>query len=54
MNDYVVSFMREHPGLVEGYCYLNPRNTNSLSELRRRIEDDGHVRHQAVGVRILR
>ena len=48
LNDYVVSFMREHPGLVEGYCYLNPRNANSLSELRRRIPHRGKSRLQEI------
>ena len=41
LNDCTAAFMREHPGQIEGYCYLNPRHKSSGDELRRRVEDDG-------------
>lgn len=41
LNDMTRDFMKEQPGRIEGYCYLNPRHTSSLTELRHRIEDDG-------------
>lgn len=40
-NDSVRDFCREQPELIRGYTYLNPRNKNSLTELRRGIEDYG-------------
>ena len=41
LNDQTYGFMKEHPGLVEGYCYLNPRHPDALTELHRRVEDQG-------------
>ncbi len=41
LNGLTAEFMREQPGLIEGYCYLNPRHENKLDELRRCVEDDG-------------
>ena len=33
--------MKEQPDLIKGYCYLNPRNPEALSELRTCVEDRG-------------
>ena len=41
LNRDVVRFMREHPGLAEGYCYVNPPHPNSPDVLRRGVEDFG-------------
>lgn len=41
LNDQTFAFMKEQPGLIEGYCYLNPRNPDTMTELRHRIEDEG-------------
>lgn len=41
LNRLTYGFMKEEPGLVRGYCYLNPRHGNSISYLRRAIEDWG-------------
>ena len=41
LNRDVHRFMREHPQLVEGYCYVNPAHPGSLDVLRRGIEDFG-------------
>lgn len=41
LNEITHQFMWEQPQLVYGYCYLNPRNANTLTELRRGIEDYG-------------
>lgn len=38
-NESVRDFCREQPDLIRGYTYLNPRNKNTLEELRRGIED---------------
>jgi predicted TIM-barrel fold metal-dependent hydrolase len=40
-NDHIHQFMKEHPGLVEGYVYLNPNHGNSINFLRERIEEQG-------------
>lgn len=40
-NESVRDFCRERPDLIRGYTYLNPRNKNSIAELRRGIEDYG-------------
>lgn len=37
----VYRFMKEYPELVEGYCYANPRNGNSLDVLKQGIEEYG-------------
>lgn len=42
-NADVVRFKKEHPDLVEGYVYVNPRNSNAMDVLRRGIEDDGMI-----------
>ncbi|MCL2518134.1 MAG: amidohydrolase family protein [Oscillospiraceae bacterium] len=42
-NDDTAKFIKEYPNLIGGYCYCNPRNENSLSELRHYIEDCGMV-----------
>lgn len=39
-NDNLYVVQRDHPGFVEGYCYVNPRHgTQAVSELRRNIEE---------------
>lgn len=41
-NDDAVTVMRRNPDRVVCYCYVNPRHgLDALTELRRRIEDDG-------------
>ncbi len=42
LNDMTLAYMREEPDFVSGYCYLNPRNPNTLEELNRRL-DQGMV-----------
>jgi predicted TIM-barrel fold metal-dependent hydrolase len=39
LNADVHRFMKEHPGLVEGYCYVSPVHANALDVLKRGIED---------------
>lgn len=41
LNKLTYDFMKEEPGTIEGYCYLNPRHSNSLYTLKRCIEDYG-------------
>ncbi|GIP39526.1 hypothetical protein J31TS4_28060 [Paenibacillus sp. J31TS4] len=41
MNANVARFMKEQPGLVQGYCYVNPVHPGSLEVLRENIEDRG-------------
>lgn len=41
LNRMTYDFMREYPELVRGYCYLNPRNPDTMEELRRGIEEYG-------------
>jgi uncharacterized protein len=41
LNGDVNRFMKEQPGLVEGYCYVNPSNPNALEVLNRGIEEYG-------------
>lgn len=41
LNAMTREFMVEHPQLVRGYCYLNPRHANTLEVLRRGIEEQG-------------
>ena len=38
-NDATAAFIREHPGLIFGWCYLNPRHQNALDVLKRGMED---------------
>lgn len=40
-NALTLSFMRDEPSLVRGWCYLNPANADTMTVLRRGIEDDG-------------
>jgi predicted TIM-barrel fold metal-dependent hydrolase len=43
-NDDLHAVMQAHPGLVQGYCYVNPRHGRpALDDLRRRIEDQGMI-----------
>lgn len=39
MNRLTYEFMKEQPGLVEGYSYLNPRHRSAVDRLRHCIED---------------
>ncbi|MFK7695759.1 amidohydrolase family protein [Paenibacillus sp. HJGM_3] len=41
LNGDVHRFMREQPGLVEGYCYVNPANDDAQDVLKRGIEEYG-------------
>ncbi len=41
LNGETRAFMKEEPGLVSGYCYVNPALESSLDTLRRGIEDGG-------------
>ena len=41
MNKLTYQFMKEQPGLIEGYSYLNPRHKNTINQLKRCIEDYG-------------
>lgn len=41
LNGDVHRFMREQPGLVEGYCYVNPANADAQDVLKRGIEEYG-------------
>ena len=40
-NQLTWSFIKEEPDLVRGYCYLNPSNAGTMTELRRCVEDRG-------------
>lgn len=40
-NELTWGFMKEHPELMMGYCYLNPRNPEAMDELRTCVEDHG-------------
>jgi predicted TIM-barrel fold metal-dependent hydrolase len=42
-NADVYRFMKEQPGLVEGYCYINPVHSNASDVLQRGIEQYGMV-----------
>jgi len=41
LNFETFKFMREAPGTIEGYCYVNPNYSSSVSELKKGIEDCG-------------
>lgn len=41
MNALVHRFMQEEPGLVEGYCYVNPAHANAADVLKKGIEQYG-------------
>ena len=38
LNHEVYNFMKEQPKKIEGLCYINPRNKNSLDVLKNGIE----------------
>lgn len=41
LNADVSRFMKEQPGMVEGYCYVSPAHANALDVLNRGIEQYG-------------
>lgn len=41
LNGETAAFIREHPDLISGYCYVNPRLESALTSLRRGIESQG-------------
>ena len=41
LNFEVYKFMAERPDKIEGYCYVNPYNANSLDVLKNSIEEYG-------------
>lgn len=41
LNSETHKFMVEEPGLIGGFCYVNPQNGNCLDMLKRGIEDFG-------------
>jgi predicted TIM-barrel fold metal-dependent hydrolase len=41
LNNDVNRFMKEQPGLVEGYCYINPNHDNALDVLKQGIDEFG-------------
>ena len=41
LNADVHRFMKEQPGMVEGYCYVNPAHSNALDVLKQGIEEYG-------------
>lgn len=38
-NKVTADFIKEQPGLIKGYVYVNPRNANAMDVLRRGIEE---------------
>ncbi len=40
-NETTYEIMKEHPDLISGYCYINPRHEKSLDFLKKGIEDYG-------------
>lgn len=40
-NAIAEKYVREHPDLLRGYVYVNPRNKNAMDVLRRGIEEQG-------------
>lgn len=40
-NSATLSFMRDYPDMIRGWCYLNPANSDVMDVLRRNIEDNG-------------
>lgn len=40
-NKVTADFMKEHPDLIRGYVYVNPRNANAMDVLRRGMEEQG-------------
>lgn len=43
LNFEVYKFMKEESDIIRGYCYVNPRHTNSLDVLKQGIEEYGMV-----------
>lgn len=43
INNYVLKYMKQYPGLVEGYCHVNPRHDACMDTLKRCIEDGGMI-----------
>jgi predicted TIM-barrel fold metal-dependent hydrolase len=41
LNEATRRFMREKPGLIGGFCYVNPNHDNAADVLRQGIEEDG-------------
>ena len=41
LNEQTASFMREAPETVLGWCYVNPRNRNSMDVLKRCVQQNG-------------
>ncbi|PYI54850.1 amidohydrolase family protein [Paenibacillus flagellatus] len=41
LNADVARFMKEQPGMVEGYCYVNPAHSNALDVLKKGVEEYG-------------
>lgn len=42
-NTATAEFMRDYPNLVGGWCYVNPKNNNSIDVIKRYTEDCGMV-----------
>jgi len=40
-NKVTHDFMKEHPDLIKGYVYVNPRHANALDVLKKGIEEQG-------------
>lgn len=41
LNLEVYKFMREQPGLIDGFCYINPLHKKSLDDLKTGVEEMG-------------
>ena len=40
-NQATADFVKDYPGLIKGYVYVNPRNANAMSVLRKGMEEQG-------------
>ncbi len=40
-NEALYKFMREQPGVIRGYVYVNPRNDDTMDVIRRGFEEHG-------------
>lgn len=40
-NKVTADFVKEQPGLIKGYVYVNPRNANAMDVLRKGMEEQG-------------
>ena len=40
-NQATADFMKDYPGLIRGYVYINPQNTNAMDVMRRGMEEQG-------------